>query len=244
MLASDNEDAVPEQHQLLATPLVGEPVIVKPEVTANSSQADVASVVPGSGSVGGVYMPQPTAYYQPVQHVYQPVPEMFGLSCSMHQPMPVVPAQFLPTAAPAAEVVVREETARQEEEEEKKDQPRSRRNRVGVHELVVVEKKNNSCPTRLTIQQTAEELAANEERVKKRRRESAQRSRARKNCYVKNLEFENRSLKAENDKLRALLAQLNPGMASSPPLSCTPTGHQMLSVMVGETDGHSAAPSR
>ncbi len=84
-------------------------------------------------------------------------------------------------------------------------------------------------------QQTAEELAANEERVKKRRRESAQRSRARKNCYVKNLEYENRSLKAENEKLRAVLAQLDP--TSSP--SLTPMGR----AMVADTDGYSAAPS-
>lgn len=61
---------------------------------------------------------------------------------------------------------------------------------------------------------TPEELAAQVERVKKRRRESAQRSRARKNCYVHNLEAENRALKLENESLRAMLRQIETaGMA-------------------------------
>lgn len=46
-------------------------------------------------------------------------------------------------------------------------------------------------------------------------RESAQRSRARKNCYVRNLEAENRALKVENENLRAMLRQIETaGMAA------------------------------
>lgn len=52
-----------------------------------------------------------------------------------------------------------------------------------------------------------EEVAAQIERVKQRRRESAQRSRNRKCEYVKSLEEENRKLKNENEYLRQLLSQ-------------------------------------
>lgn len=54
---------------------------------------------------------------------------------------------------------------------------------------------------------TPEEAAAQIERVKQRRRESAQRSRNRKCEYVKTLEEENRILKNENEYLRQLLSQ-------------------------------------
>lgn len=84
-----------------------------------------------------------------------------------------------------------------------------------------------------------EEVLEQEERVKKRRRESAQRSRARKNCYVKNLEHENRSLKAEVEKLRSLLAQVDSSLrtGSSFPMSCMP----MRAAVTPEVDGYSAA---
>lgn len=61
---------------------------------ATSSQ-DAASIMPAAVFEG---MPQHYGpmFHQDQQHLYQPVPEMFGLSCSMHQPMPVVPPQFLP----------------------------------------------------------------------------------------------------------------------------------------------------
>lgn len=52
-----------------------------------------------------------------------------------------------------------------------------------------------------------EEIAAQVERVKQRRRESAQRSRNRKCEYVKNLEEENAKLKNENEYLKQLLSQ-------------------------------------
>ncbi len=69
---------------------------------------------------------QAPTYYQPaVQHVYQQHPEMMGLHCSMHQPMPVVPAQFLP---PKAETSVCEATYEQEA-----PKPRGRRNKVGFN---------------------------------------------------------------------------------------------------------------
>lgn len=54
-----------------------------------------------------------------------------------------------------------------------------------------------------------EEIAAQEEKVKKRRRESAQRSRQRKSAYLKNLECENHALKLENERLRKALAKQN-----------------------------------
>ena len=53
--------------------------------------------------------------------------------------------------------------------------------------------------------QSAEEIEAQIERVKKRRRESAQRSRARKSLFVKSLEVENRELKRELFRLRAVV---------------------------------------
>lgn len=65
-------------------------------------------------------------------------------------------------------------------------------------------------------QKTADEIEAQQERIKKRRRESAQRSRARKNCFVRNLEAENKALKQENDGLRALFRQLEANGVSLP----------------------------
>lgn len=56
-----------------------------------------------------------------------------------------------------------------------------------------------------THKQSAEEIEAQIERVKKRRRESAQRSRARKSLFVKSLEVENRELKRELFRLRAVV---------------------------------------
>ena len=53
--------------------------------------------------------------------------------------------------------------------------------------------------------QSAAEIEAQIERVKKRRRESAQRSRARKSLFVKSLEVENRELKRELFRLRAVV---------------------------------------
>lgn len=55
---------------------------------------------------------------------------------------------------------------------------------------------------------TPEEIAEQEERVKRRRRESAQRSRQRKSAYMKNLECENHALKLENDRLRKALEKV------------------------------------
>lgn len=52
---------------------------------------------------------------------------------------------------------------------------------------------------------SVEEAEEQTERIKKRRRESAQRSRQRKNCYMKGLEMENRALKLENERLRCVL---------------------------------------
>lgn len=49
---------------------------------------------------------------------------------------------------------------------------------------------------------SASEIAEQQERIKRRRRESAQRSRQRKSCYMKTLEAENHALKLENERLR------------------------------------------
>lgn len=61
------------------------------------------------------------------------------------------------------------------------------------------------------------EAAEQEERIKRRRRESAQRSRQRKSAYMKSLECENHALKLENDRLRMELARN--GHHVSPPTS-------------------------
>lgn len=60
---------------------------------------------------------------------------------------------------------------------------------------------------------TVEEVAAQIERTKKRRRESAHRSRARRKDYISTLEQENEALRAENAALRARLQ--GPGGSSS-----------------------------
>ncbi len=55
---------------------------------------------------------------------------------------------------------------------------------------------------------SATEIAEQQERIKRRRRESAQRSRQRKSCYMKTLECENHALKLENERLRKELARV------------------------------------
>lgn len=59
--------------------------------------------------------------------------------------------------------------------------------------------------------QSPEEAAAQEERIKRRRRESAQRSRQRKSCYMKTLEVENDTLKAQVALLQKELKQMRGG---------------------------------
>lgn len=74
---------------------------------------------------------------------------------------------------------------------------------------------------------TALEVEMQQERIKKRRRESAQRSRARKNSFMKTLEIENHHLKLENQRLKDALAKRdgNNGACSTtstqPPASVT-----------------------
>jgi hypothetical protein len=55
-------------------------------------------------------------------------------------------------------------------------------------------------------QRTQEEIDAAVERIKQKRRESAQRSRARKNDYMRQLELENQALKDEVQRLQQVLA--------------------------------------
>jgi hypothetical protein len=55
-------------------------------------------------------------------------------------------------------------------------------------------------------QKTQEEIDAAVERIKQKRRESAQRSRARKNDYMHQLERENQALKDEVQRLQQVLA--------------------------------------
>lgn len=55
-------------------------------------------------------------------------------------------------------------------------------------------------------QKTQEEIDAAVERIKQKRRESAQRSRARKNDYMRQLELENQALKDEVQRLQQVLA--------------------------------------
>lgn len=62
------------------------------------------------------------------------------------------------------------------------------------------------------------EVEEQTERIKKRRRESAQRSRQRKNVYMKSLEMENRALKMENERLRAELTKCAAGGVVTMPL--------------------------
>ena len=55
---------------------------------------------------------------------------------------------------------------------------------------------------------TAAEVAEQQDRIKRRRRESAQRSRQRKSAYMKSLEGENHALKLENERLRKELSRM------------------------------------
>lgn len=59
------------------------------------------------------------------------------------------------------------------------------------------------------------------ERVKMKRRESAQRSRARKSAFIRTLELENQALKEENMKLRIAMAAVGKRPAASPSVSET-----------------------
>jgi len=63
-------------------------------------------------------------------------------------------------------------------------------------------------------QRTQAEVDAAVERIKQKRRESAQRSRARKNDYMRQLEVENQGLKDELHRLQQLLAQMQRGAAA------------------------------
>lgn len=56
------------------------------------------------------------------------------------------------------------------------------------------------------VKKTPEEIAEQVERVKRRRRESAHRSRQKRFAYIKNLESENEALKMENERLRQMLS--------------------------------------
>lgn len=226
ILNCPDEDDAPPPGELDSPVVKTEPTL---STVANSSQ-DVASIMPAAVFEG---MPQhygATMFHQE-QHLYQPVPEMFGLSCSMHQPMPIVPPQFRPAAAPVSSEPVEKPAV----VEAKKECPsRGRRSQQKVRHWWC-----DFCYfVTLAFPQSMEEVMMQEERVKKRRRESAQRSRARKNCYVKNLEYENRSLKAEVEKLRSLLAQVDSSLRTAGSPSFTPAIHP---VMTPEVDGYSAA---
>jgi hypothetical protein len=69
---------------------------------------------------------------------------------------------------------------------------------------------------------TAAEIAEQQERIKRRRRESAQRSRQRKSSYMKSLETENYSLKLENERLRKELTRF--GGRPAPPMFTSTSG--------------------
>ncbi|KDD77019.1 hypothetical protein H632_c38p0 [Helicosporidium sp. ATCC 50920] len=86
------------------------------------------------------------------------------------------------------------------------------------------------------------EIAEQVERTKKRRRESAQRSRTRRNCYVKALEAENGSLKDELQRLRELLVQagVDGGMPSSGSVG-TPQSEALARLHCISSSAHSAA---
>lgn len=86
---------------------------VKPDPatsTMATSSQDAASIMPAA-----VFEGMPEHYgatlFQQEQRLYQPVPEMFGLSCSMHQPMPVVPPEFLPPAVVSSAETVEDDLA-------------------------------------------------------------------------------------------------------------------------------------
>lgn len=75
------------------------------------------------------------------------------------------------------------------------------------------------------------------ERIKKKRRESAQRSRARKNQYMRALEVENKGLRAENAKLREYLMgyELQFGL-KMPNIPCTPVAVRPAPEPAGHDD--------
>jgi len=62
-------------------------------------------------------------------------------------------------------------------------------------------------------QRSQAEIDAAVERIKQKRRESAQRSRARKNDYMRQLELENQELKTEVHRLQQLVSQMQRGAA-------------------------------
>lgn len=66
-------------------------------------------------------------------------------------------------------------------------------------------------------QRTQAEVEAAVERIKQKRRESAQRSRARKNDYMRQLEIENQGLKDEVHRLQSMLAAMQRGACMQQP---------------------------
>jgi len=64
-------------------------------------------------------------------------------------------------------------------------------------------------------QQGSSEVDDPTERLKRKRRESAQRSRARKNAYMKQLEAENKALKDEVARLKEALCSMQPHVAAA-----------------------------
>lgn len=68
-----------------------------------------------------------------------------------------------------------------------------------------------ACGRRSRANKSQEEIDAAVERIKQKRRESAQRSRARKNEYMRQLELENQALKDEVQRLQQVLATVQRG---------------------------------
>jgi len=83
---------------------------------------------------------------------------------------------------------------------------------------------------------TAQEVAEQQERIKRRRRESAQRSRQRKSCYMKTLECENHALKLENDRLRKELERIA-GQATGPLFASLTTSGSNANIKDESDDG-------
>jgi len=87
---------------------------------------------------------------------------------------------------------------------------------------------------------SAAEIAEQQERVKRRRRESAQRSRQRKTCYMKSLEAENYALKLENERLRKEMENMGrsgPPIVTSSSSADIPTEHHLFTGTTSSNGG-------
>jgi hypothetical protein len=184
----------------------------------------------GQPAVAAAYQAAPANMTLPVQPQQQPVDMQ-----TMQMPSGVVTQAYLPaapTTLPANAVVALQQQYTQAI--------------LQQHMLAQAQANTTerSIPPVNKRGKSSAQIAEQQERVKQRRRESAQRSRQRKSSYMKSLEAENYALKLENARLRKEMETLghlapprfNPIVASGSSADI-PTEHQPLTCTTSSDEG-------